>query len=154
MHEHERLSLSDYEETIREVLDSGGEFTIYPGGASMLPLIAEGRDSVSLVKPENGVNTGDIALYRRKNGQYVLHRVIGMKNGCYTMCGDNQLAPEKGITDRDIIGIVGRIRRKGRDIPADSFFYGVYCFLWRSFFVRRVYFKLRKIFGRSGNRND
>ena len=148
MHEHEQLSLSDYEETIREVLDSEGEFTIFPGGSSMLPLIAEGRDSVCLVKPVKGVSVGDIVLYKRKNGQYVLHRVISAENGRYTMCGDNQITPEKGIRDSDIVGIVGRIKRKGRDISVESFFYGIYCFVWRSFLVRRVFFKLRRIFGK------
>ena len=43
-------SLSEYADIIREVLDSGGEFTLYPRGTSMLPLIVEGRDSVTLEK--------------------------------------------------------------------------------------------------------
>lgn len=35
--------LSDYDEIIREVLDSGGEFQLFPRGTSMLPLIREKR---------------------------------------------------------------------------------------------------------------
>lgn len=43
----ETFSLAEYADIIREVLDSGGEFTLFPRGTSMLPLIVEGRDSVT-----------------------------------------------------------------------------------------------------------
>ena len=42
--------LSDYDEIIREVLDSGGEFQLFPRGTSMLPLIREKRDYVRNVR--------------------------------------------------------------------------------------------------------
>ena len=42
------IRISDYESIIREVLSSGGEFRLYPHGTSMLPLLRQGRDSVSL----------------------------------------------------------------------------------------------------------
>jgi len=45
------FSLYDMEPIIREVLDSGGEFELAPRGTSMLPLIKEGRDTVTLVSP-------------------------------------------------------------------------------------------------------
>ena len=77
MADREEFSLADYDETIRIVLDSGGEFTVYPKGTSMLPLIRQGRDSVTLAKPSAPLKRGDIAFYLRDNGQYVLHRVVG-----------------------------------------------------------------------------
>lgn len=137
--------LSDYDETIRAVLDSGGEFRIYPKGTSMLPLIRMGADSVSLAKC-TGLKRGDIAFYLRDNGEYVLHRVIKAEKGFYTMCGDNQLTPEKGISDRHIIGRAVKIYRGEKLIPCDSFPYRLYVFFWRSFFVRRVFFKFRSVF--------
>lgn len=139
--------LSDYDETIRIVLESGGEFRIYPKGTSMLPLIRAGVDSVSLIKC-TGLKRGDIAFYLRDSGEYVLHRVIKAEKGVYTMCGDNQLAPEKGIENRNIIGCAAKIYRGERLIPCESFPYRLYVFLWRSFFVRRVFFKLRSVFGK------
>ena len=68
MPEQGLFRLADYAGTIREVMDSGGEFTLYPRGTSMLPLIVQGRDSVTLVKAEE-FRTGDIAFYQRENGQ-------------------------------------------------------------------------------------
>lgn len=145
MAEHNGFSLSVYDETIRLVLDSGGEFSIYPKGTSMLPLIVQGRDSVTLVKREGDLRKGDIAFYLRDNGQYVLHRVIKAENGRYTMCGDNQLSPETGIENRHIIGKVRRIERNGKTLTDRTFSYRLYKFVWRSFFVRRVYFRLRRL---------
>ena len=72
----ERFKIADYAEAIREVLGSGGEFTLYPRGTSMLPLIVQDRDSVTLTKAERFV-VGDIAFYQRPGGEYVLHRIIG-----------------------------------------------------------------------------
>lgn len=145
MAEHKEFSLSEYDETIRLVLDSGGEFTIFPKGTSMLPLIVQGRDSVTLAKPGGDLHRGDIAFYLRDNGQYVLHRVIKAENGHYTMCGDNQLAPETGLENRHIIGIVRRITRNGKTLTDRTFSYKVYRCVWRSFLVRRVYFRLRRL---------
>ena len=139
------FSLSEYDETIREVLASGGVFRIYPRGTSMLPLLREGVDSVLLEKPDGALKRGDIAFYLRDNGGYVLHRVIKADNG-YIMCGDNQLALEKGIEQRHIIGRVCAVYRGDKELSMKGLRYRFYCLLWRSFFIRRVFFKLRYIF--------
>lgn len=139
------FKLSDYDETIRLVLESGGEFRIYPKGTSMLPLVVQKRDSVALVKPDGPLKKNDIAFYLRDNGQYVLHRVIDCSDGKYVMCGDNQLQLETGIEDKHIIGVVKSLTRKGKDISIDSASYKLYVFLWQSFYVRRVFFKLRRL---------
>ncbi|WP_295212265.1 S24/S26 family peptidase [Ruminococcus sp.] len=139
------FALSEYDDTIRFVLESGGEFRIYPKGTSMLPLIKQGRDSVCLVKPKSRLKAGDIAFYRRDNGHYVLHRVIKTTDEGYIICGDNQLSLEGGITDDNIIAKVSKIYRKGRLITEEKLLYRAYKRLWSSFFIRRVYFKLRSI---------
>lgn len=145
MPEQERFKIADYAAAIREVMDSGGEFTLYPRGTSMLPLIVQGRDSVTLVKAEE-FRAGDIAFYQRENGHYVLHRIIGERGGTFTMCGDNQLAPEYGVKPEQIIAKAAYITRKGSKITPRSLPYRLYVLLWRSFFIRRVYFKLRRVF--------
>lgn len=145
MPEQGLFRLADYAGTIREVMDSDGEFTLYPRGTSMLPLIVQGRDSVTLVKAEE-FRAGDIAFYQRENGQYVLHRVIGERDGAFTMCGDNQLAPEYGVKPEQLIAKAAYITRKGSKITPRSLPYRLYVLLWRSFFIRRVYFKLRRVF--------
>lgn len=142
----QKFNLSEYDDTIREVLESGGEFRMYPSGTSMLPLLRQGKDSVSLIKPSGMLKRGDIAFYTRDNGAYILHRVVKSDNGSYTMCGDNQILLEKGVDHSHIIGIVNRIFRDDKPFNTNSASYKLYLWLWRCFFIRRVFFKLRKFF--------
>lgn len=141
-----QFKLSDYDETIRMVLDSGGEFRMFPRGTSMLPLIVQERDSVILIKPEGDLKKNDIAFYLRDDGHYVLHRVIKAQNGKYSMCGDNQHWLEEGIENRHIIGVVSKINRNNREITDDTLIYKIYLFVWQFFIVRRVFFKFRGLF--------
>ncbi|MDE6148562.1 MAG: S24/S26 family peptidase [Ruminococcus sp.] len=139
------FKLSDYDDTIRFILESGGEFRMYPRGTSMLPLLVQERDSVVLKKPDGSLKKNDIAFYLRDNGQYVLHRVISCTDGKYVMCGDNQLHLETSIEDRHVIGVVCSFSRNGKETSIDSASYKLYVLLWQSFFIRRVFFKLRRL---------
>lgn len=127
------------------VLESGGQFTIHPNGTSMLPLIHPGRDSVSLAAVPEKLKNGDIVLYLRDSGEYVLHRIISISSGTYTMCGDNQLSLEQGISRSQIIAVAAGMVINGKSVTDRSLIYKLYCLLWKSFFIRRVYFKIRRL---------
>lgn len=109
-------SLRDAEPVFRAIIEGGGVFTLHPRGASMRPTIVPGRDSVSVVRLEGEPRRYDILLYRRPNGQFVLHRVARVKKGSYTMCGDNQVVFERGICHSDVVGVVSVIHRPGGDL--------------------------------------
>lgn len=99
--------MSELAELIEEVISKDGDFRLYPKGTSMLPLIVEGKDSVVLCKP-GLLSKYDIVLYKRKNGQYVLHRIVALKGNDLVLRGDNQSELEKGITtDRVIAKVKG-----------------------------------------------
>lgn len=138
--------LADAIDVIDEVLASGGEFRMYPKGTSMLPLIVQKRDSVILRRNfDIPAKKHDIAFYRRTNGQFVLHRVMKVcKDGTYTMCGDNQLALEKGIASEQIIGYVSGLYRNDKEIKMDGLWYSFYVFWWTKMPVRRVGFFIRR----------
>ena len=139
--------LADAIEVIEEVLASGGEFRMYPKGTSMLPLIVQTRDSVVLKRNfEDGAKKHDIAFYRRRNGQFVLHRVMDIcDDGTYTMCGDNQTELEKGIEKEQIIAYVAGLYRKDRFVDINGGAYKTYVFWWCIMPVRKVCFLLRRI---------
>ena len=90
---------------IREVLDTGSEFRLYPRGRSMLPTIVEQTDSVMLAPPD-AVAVWDAVLYQRASGQYVLHRIVAEHENSYDMCGDNQLVVEKNVPKTAVIAKV------------------------------------------------
>ena len=106
---------------IEEAFNRGADFQIPVTGTSMNPLLYQNRDFVKIVKPALPLKIGDIPLYRRRNGVFVLHRVVGIKpNGEYIMCGDNQFILEHGITDANIIGIAKTLVIDGREVDVDT----------------------------------
>ena len=107
------VSLKDFWPIMKEVIESGGEFTFYPHGTSMLPLIRQGEDQVVLVEPKD-IKVGDIVFYRRNDGHFVLHRLVKITKGQYVMCGDNQYLLEHGITDKHILAKVKAVIRDGK----------------------------------------
>ena len=111
-----QFSMAELEPLIREVLSNGSTFTLMPRGTSMLPLIREGQDSVSLSPLPDEITPGDVVLYKRDKGQFVLHRVMKVKNGLFTICGDNQVVFEKGIMQGHIIASVTALIRDGEEI--------------------------------------
>ena len=106
---------------IEEAFDRGLDFQIPITGTSMNPLLYQNRDFVKIVKPALPLEIGDIPLYRRDDGTFVLHRVVGFKgDGEYIMCGDNQFILEYGITDKNIIGIAKILIIDGKEIDVDT----------------------------------
>lgn len=102
--------------TFEEVLAEKGTLIYTNVGNSMYPLIKP-RDLLVIKRPELPLKRLDIPLYKRDSGQYVLHRIVKIKNGEYYICGDNRAFIERGITDRHIIGVLTDIVREGRTIP-------------------------------------
>lgn len=116
-----KVTLEELMPIMEEQLSRGGRVSFKPKGISMLPLIRQGKDSVTLEAPPAQLKKYDIPLYRRQSGQFVLHRVVSVgKDGTYTMCGDNQWLREKGITHHQIIGVVCEIERNGKKIPVSD----------------------------------
>ena len=97
--------MSDIWQLANEVISSGGEFRLFHKGTSMMPLLRQGIDSVVLVSPDD-IKKNDILLYKRSNGQFVMHRAIKIKNDEYIMCGDNQYEHEHGIKKENILAKV------------------------------------------------
>lgn len=142
---NKEFKLKEYDNLIKEVIESGGEFRIYPKGISMLPILRQGKDSVVLVKPTFPLYRGQIIFYQRKNGQYVLHRIVGVDKDSYVLCGDNQTYREEGVTQDMIIAVVNRIYRGDKEVSQKV--HKIYEFLWRPFIIRRGIHFLGRIFG-------
>lgn len=112
---------------MEEAFRRGKSFRLPIRGTSMLPLLVEGRDAVILAKPSGALAAGDIPLYRRSDGTYVLHRVVAVEGSAYVLCGDNQTAPEHGVTDADVCAVVTAIERDGKPVELTDPAYCRYC---------------------------
>lgn len=130
---------------LAEVLASGGEFRLYPGGVSMLPLLREGKDSVILVTPK-APRKRAVYLYRRADGSFVLHRLIGMeKDGTLTFSGDNQIARERGVPAAALLAEMSAFYRGERRIETANVRYRLWVRLHTLWLVRRTYFFARAV---------
>ena len=132
--------------TFEQVIAEEGVLVYSNVGDSMYPLIKP-RDLLVIKKPELPMKRLDIPLYKRDNGQYVLHRIVGVRGDEYLICGDNRVDVERGITDRHIIGMLTDIIRDGESISVYSFKQRVYAHLWSDFRpIKRVIFRIRREF--------
>ena len=139
--------LSDTIDIITEVLESGGEFRLYPKGTSMLPLLRQGKDSVVLIRAEDNIKKHTVAFYQRKDGSYILHRIIKRDDdGTYVMCGDNQTELETGVEPTQIIGCVSEIYR-GKKPVVKSPIYKLYVIVWCFMPYRRAERGIRHLLG-------
>ena len=133
-----QVTLDELMPLIREQLAGGQSVTFFPHGVSMLPLLREGRDSVTLSSPPERLKKYDIPLYQRADGQYVLHRVIKIGQ-TYTCMGDNQFVREEGISHGQVIAVCTAVTRDGKRIPTNSKTMRFYATCWHySRFPRRV----------------
>jgi len=125
--------LSEISPFMLECMKDGLAVTIAVNGRSMTPLLRDKRDAAVLQKPleDAPLNVGDVPLYLRDSGQYVLHRVVSVQpDGCYTMMGDNQTVREPGIRHDQILAVAAAFYRGKKIISADSSGYKRYVWMW------------------------
>lgn len=133
--------------SFEEILSKEGRLIYSNVGDSMLPLIRQGRDIVVIEKPSRRLKKYDIPLYRRDSGQYVLHRILKVRENDYILCGDNRYTKETGISDRHIKGVLTEIIRDGRTIKINSWQMKLYSHIWCDLFpLRALILRARHIF--------
>lgn len=123
----------------RSELEKYGKLIYTNVGDSMMPLIKQGRDVLIIQKTDGRLKKYDVPLYQRDSGQYVLHRILKVREKDYVICGDNRWQKETGITDRHIIGVLTGIIRNGREISVRDLSYRIYVHLWCDFFPIRAF---------------
>lgn len=87
-------------------------------GISMLPMLEQKRDTVVLSAIKEKPVKYDVVLYKVGNS-YVLHRIIGVKNGYYVICGDNCIKKEIVQSDKIIAKAIG-FYKNGKYISCDD----------------------------------
>ena len=142
------IPMESLAQLIRLQLENGGRSSLLVTGISMYPILRHRRDTVELVKPER-LRRGDLVLYQRDSGQYILHRIITRpKDGTFICCGDNQWIAEQVRTGQ-VIALVDTYLRDGKRICAHSWGCRLYVWAWVGLFpVRRPLLWLRRRLGR------
>jgi hypothetical protein len=106
--------------TFEQVIAEQGRLVYTKVGNSMYPFILP-RDLLVIERPTHSLRRFDIPLYKRPNGQYVLHRIVGVgDDGAFVTRGDNRTTLEYGVTEQMIIGVLTAIIRGGETLSVDE----------------------------------
>lgn len=127
---------------IEDGFQEGLSVTLGVTGNSMYPLLRHKRDSVVLAPCDKyALKRGDLPLYRRQNGQFVLHRIVRVEKDSYTLVGDAQTELEIGLPKENILAVVTGINRKGKFFPVTNRRYRLYVRFWMAIRpLRPLYF--------------
>ena len=129
-------------ETLSELilfqLEKGGRANLVVTGNSMYPMLRSGVDTVELVPIKKRQKKGDIILYRRDNGRYILHRIVALTKDGYVCCGDNQ-AEKEPVRQDQLLAVVDGFARMGKPCALTSIRYRLYAWFWTETFPVRRY---------------
>lgn len=142
------IPMEELAQLLQLQLVEGGRATLNVTGSSMKPMLQGQRDTVFLVPPADP-QRGDVILYRRDTGMYVLHRIVRRVDEKELICsGDNQWKPEKVSTEQ-IMAVVCCFRRNGKQYSIRHKGYRLYVWLWVGIFpLRRPIIAVRRLLGR------
>ena len=135
--------------TFEELLNTQGYIIYTNMGFSMLPLLRQKRDIIEVKKKEPGrCKRFDVVLYKRGQ-KYILHRILKVLPDGYLIVGDHCRVLERDIKDKDILGVMTRVNRNGKDITPDNKLYRLYVNLWcRPYRIRMLYLHIEMFFRR------
>lgn len=135
--------------TLEQELKEGRMCVSTTSGDSMYPMLRNRRDAV-VIEPVNGqLKRYDLPLYRRPDGQYVLHRILCVKKKGYVICGDNRWSREYPVPHEWILGIVTGFYRDHSYISVKDPGYRFYVHLWCDFFwIRALILRVRSVWVR------
>ena len=132
--------------TYEQQLEAQGILYDTTRGSSMRPFLRSGEDMMMITrKGESRCQKYDAILYRRATGKYVLHRIVAVTPDSYVLRGDNCLRREYGITDAQVLGVLTKVIRNGREMDVNSRGYRLRVKLWCwSHGLRMPWFFLRE----------
>lgn len=119
VHPHGRMVLSGaaLHHLMKSVLEKGVPFRFKAKGFSMTPFIRNG--DVVTVFPVRGrtLKNGDVvAFINPATAKLNVHRIIQVWEKSYSIKGDNAFVPDGLIPGHSVLGVVGKIERKGRTV--------------------------------------
>ena len=145
-------SMEELAPIISEIVGAGREVTITVTGNSMRPLWYHLKNNVTLAgcDPQR-LKKGDVPLYRRADGRYVLHRILRVHADTFDLVGDGQYVVETGLEKFRVLAVVTRFTKGGHSYSVRNWGYRAYAHVWLWLLpVRKylfaLYSKLKRVF--------
>jgi len=136
--------------SLLKLVEQGQTVPLVISGGSMEPFLGSYRDTVYLSKVDRPLKKGDMILYRRSSGAYILHRICAVRGGNFDLVGDAQNWIERSVRQEQVLALVTAVRRKGKLLQTGSFWWAFFEKVWiRMIPLRPVVMELyRRIFRR------
>ncbi|MBR3158554.1 MAG: hypothetical protein IKF14_05555 [Atopobiaceae bacterium] len=117
--------------SFEQMLEERGYIVYTTTGCSMQPLLRQRRDIVEIRPRHSGrYAKHDVVLYRL-GGNYILHRVLRVREQDYIIAGDNNTFLDPPVSDEQVLGRMTRVIRSGKSINVDEDLpYSLYVRLW------------------------
>ena len=104
-------------------------------------MLRQNRDLVVIQISSTRLKKYDIALYKCGK-EYVLHRVIEVKENSYLIRGDNTYVLEN-VPDKAVLGVLTGFQRKGKLHDVSEKSYQLYVRIWNAIFpLRKIFFRI------------
>lgn len=125
------VDTKEYLDVICQLLTEGHkEVPVTVAGSSMTPFLHHG-DTVYLNPRVQPPKKGDIVLYTRPGGQYILHRVVKVNpDGSFIMLGDIQTERERIESVESIHGVAVKALHQGKVLTPRSFRWRFFERIW------------------------
>ena len=91
-----------------------------------------------MLLPPTVITPDQIVLYRRVDGDVVLHRVLGIRPDGLRIAGDHQLVEETNVQLEQILAVVTHIRRGRFTFSVDHPLYRLYSAVMRNQWAHRL----------------
>lgn len=112
-------------------------------GYSMYPMLINRKTLVKIKKVDYKLDKYDLPLYKRKD-QYVIHRIIEVRENSYIIRGDNTYVNEI-VPFNGVIGIVDAFYRKGKWYSIENKNYKRYIYLWsKTYCIRKILVNIKR----------
>ncbi len=141
------IDTKSYLNSICEIAQKGDLVSTIVSGGSMIPFLSGNKDYVYLEVPKRKLKKGDIVLFVRQNGDFVLHRIKKIHKGEYYLIGDRQTITEGPIQREQIKLLVVKAKRKEKFLTEKNLRWKFYSKIWNNLVFLRpaVFFLLRLI---------
>ena len=144
------IDTAEYLKALCSLLSKGEGVSVVVTGSSMAPFLISNKSWVYLEEPEHKLSVGDIALYVRSNGDFILHRVYKVDGDDLFFVGDAQSVVEGPVPYGCVKGVVTKYKRKRKWKDTSTLIWKFYSKIWiRNIkfrpFSMKLYFVFNKI---------
>jgi len=128
--ENGKVSMDDWMKLVSGRIAAGQKLQISPRGSSMYPLLVGKRDEVILTRLDRPLKRGDICMFRRYDGTYVIHSIHHIDHGNLYFLGESQIYIEGPIAAEQVVARAESFVRKGREYSCSSLWYRMMHEIW------------------------